>query len=298
MSRDKKFALVTGCGKGGIGEALVQEYTRRGIFAIATVLPNENSDHLTATGITWFPLDVTDEESVISLKETVYSLTNGYLDFLVNNAGLKGIMLTTYLNITGYTMTAIDTDVDAVKRMFEVNVFGPMRIVHHFHSMLIEAAGTIVNIGSIGGVVPYMYGASYNASKAALHHYSNTLRLELSPFDVRVLTVISGEVGTNILKNDVHRKLPEGSYYEPLANEFKNHVQRTPKTTSRFEYASNVVSQSLRSSPAPWFWTGSATGIIRFLDMFAWRTIWDFLFYREFNLAKVKEAHLAKKKNA
>ncbi|KAH0489950.1 hypothetical protein TgHK011_001439 [Trichoderma gracile] len=286
MSRDKKFALVTGCGKGGIGEALVQEYTRRGIFAIATVLPNEKSDHLTATGITWFPLDVTDEESVISLKKKIDSLTNGYLDVLVNNAGIC------------YTMTAIDTDVEAVKRMFEVNVFGPMRMVRHFHGILIEAAGTIVNIGSIGGVVPYMYGASYNASKAALHHYSNTLRLELSPFDVKVITVISGEVGTNILKNDVHRKLPEGSYYEPLADDFKNHVQRTPKTTSRFEYASNVVSQSLRSSPAPWFWTGSATGIIRFLDMFAWRTIWDFLFYREFNLAKVKEAHLAKKKNA
>ncbi|KAL7802208.1 NAD(P)-binding protein [Trichoderma aethiopicum] len=310
MSRDKKFALVTGCGKGGIGEALVQEYTRRGIFAIATVLPNENSDHLTAAGITWFPLDVTDDESVVSLKEKISSLTNGDLDFLVNNANT---MLTECRDVAGYTMTAIDTDVEAVRRMFEVNVFGPMRMVHHFHGMLIEAAGTVVNIGSIGGVVPYMYGASYNASKAALHHYSNTLRLEMSPFKDALLimfktkcqsayrkitVVISGEVGTNILKNDVHRMLPEGSYYTPLADEFKDHVQRTPRTTSRFEYASNVVSQSLRSSPAPWFWTGSATGIIRFLDMFAWRTIWDFLFYREFNLNKVREAHLAKRKNA
>ncbi|KAL6831867.1 NAD(P)-binding protein [Trichoderma camerunense] len=284
MAREKKFALVTGCGKGGIGEALILEYTRRGIYAIATVLPNENSNHLTAAEITWFPLDVTDEQSVINLKREITSITGGYLDILVNNAGIC------------YTMTAIDTDVNAVKRMFEVNVFGPMQMVHHFHDMLIQASGTIVNIGSIGGVVPYMYGASYNASKAALHHYSNTLRLEMSPFNVKVLTVISGEVGTNILKNDVHRKLPEGSYYSPLAAEFEDHVQRTPKTTSRFEYASNVVSQSLRSSPAAWHWTGSATGIIRFLDMFAWRTIWDLFFYREFNLNKVKEAHLANAK--
>lgn len=58
----------------------------------------------------------------------------------------------------GYTMTAIDTDVNAVKRMFEVNVFGPMQMVHHFHDMLIQASGAIVNIGSIGGIVPYMYG--------------------------------------------------------------------------------------------------------------------------------------------
>jgi NADP-dependent 3-hydroxy acid dehydrogenase YdfG len=63
-------------------------------------------------------------------------------------------------------MTAIDTDVNAVKRMFEVNVFGPMQMVHHFHDMLIRAAGTIVNIGSIGGVVPYMYGGMLTSSKS------------------------------------------------------------------------------------------------------------------------------------
>lgn len=74
------------CGKGGIGEALIREYTRRGIHAIATVLPNENSDHLVAAGITWFPLDVTNEQSVVSLKEKIVSLTDGYLDFLINNA--------------------------------------------------------------------------------------------------------------------------------------------------------------------------------------------------------------------
>lgn len=59
-----------------------------------------------------------------------------------------------------YTMTAIDTDVVEVQRMFDVNVFGPMRMVHHFHDMIIRATGTIVNIGSIGGVIPYLYGCT------------------------------------------------------------------------------------------------------------------------------------------
>lgn len=57
-------------------------------------------------------------------------------------------------------MTAIDTDVREVQHMFNVNVFGPMRMVHHFHRMLIESTGTVVNIGSIGGIIPYVYGAS------------------------------------------------------------------------------------------------------------------------------------------
>lgn len=68
-------------------------------------------------------------------------------------------------------MTAVDTDVRAVQHMFDVNVFGPMRMVHHFHDMLIRSNGAIVNIGSVGGIVPYVYGGkksstfSFEASK-------------------------------------------------------------------------------------------------------------------------------------
>lgn len=110
-------------------------------------------------------------------------------------------------------MTAADTQVKEVEKMFAVNVFGPMRMVHFFHPLLVAAKGVIVNIGSIGGVIPYVYGASYNASKAALHHYGNTLRVEMKPFGVRVINVISGEVGTNILKRDAvaERGLPSGT---------------------------------------------------------------------------------------
>ena len=103
MPLKQKFALVTGwlpfqflglqsftdvfrCGQGGIGEALVNEYTRSGVHAIATVLPQENSDHLTEAGISWFPLDVTVEKSVVDLKQKVLALTGGDLDILVNCA--------------------------------------------------------------------------------------------------------------------------------------------------------------------------------------------------------------------
>lgn len=122
------------------------EYARLGVHAIATVLPNESNDHLADTGITFFPLDVTVEESVAELKTSLQKLTGGRLDILVNCAGIA------------YTMTAIDTDVAAVQRMFDINLFGPMRMVCSLHDMIIRAKGTIVNIGSIGGVIPFLYG--------------------------------------------------------------------------------------------------------------------------------------------
>ena len=113
------------------------------------MLPQEPAEHLEKAGITYYRLDVTKEESVVELKKQVQELTQGHLDVLVNCAGIA------------YTMTAIDTDVDAAKRMFDVNLFGPMRMVHHFHDMLIKSEGAIVNIGSIGGVIPYLYGGEY-----------------------------------------------------------------------------------------------------------------------------------------
>ena len=79
-------------------------------------------------------------------------------------------------------MTAVDTDLSSVEKMFAVNVFGPMRMVHHFHRPIVEAKGLIINICSVGGISPYVFGASYNASKAALAHYGNTLRVEMQPF--------------------------------------------------------------------------------------------------------------------
>lgn len=55
-------------------------------------------------------------------------------------------------------MTGIDTDVREVEKMFGVNVLGPMRMVRVFHPLLIQAQGKVVNIGSVGGIVPYIYG--------------------------------------------------------------------------------------------------------------------------------------------
>ncbi|KAF5602433.1 short-chain dehydrogenase reductase family [Fusarium subglutinans] len=237
------------CGRGGIGEALVMEYKRLSFHAIATILPHESRNHLSQAGITCFPLNVTVEESVSELKTKVQELTGGSLHILVNCAGIA------------YTMTAIDTDVISVQHMFDVNVFGPMRMVHHFHDMVIEGSGTIVNIGSIGGTIPFVYGSSYNASKAALQHWSNTLRIEMAPFKYQ----------------------------------FEQHVLRKPKNaTDRLELAENVVKESLKKHPSAWFWFGSFSTLTRFLDTFAWRTIWDSILWRMFDMKKLQRAHAAR----
>jgi len=64
--------------------------------------------------------------------------------------------------------------------------------------------------------MPYVFGSMYNANKAALHTYSDTLRVELAPLGVRVVTVVTRAVKSNITRT--HRTLPDDSYYCPLAD--------------------------------------------------------------------------------
>ncbi|KAH7038347.1 short chain dehydrogenase [Microdochium trichocladiopsis] len=264
----KRFALITGCGKGGIGHALALEFKSQGFNVFATLLSHEPREHLTEAEIHAYASDVTNDEDVTTLKEAIESETK-----------------------SGYTMTAMDTDVREVERMFSVNVFGPMRMVHVFHPLLIRAKGTVVNIGSVGGIVPYVYGSSYNASKAALHHWGNTLRVEMKPFDVKVVNIISGEVGTNILKRDQSslRKLPENSFYRPLEKDFESHINRIPATTPAAEYARSVVAEVIKANPKAWLWTGARAGEVRFWNAFFPVTFWDWLFTREFGLNRLRQ---------
>ncbi|KAJ5150454.1 short chain dehydrogenase [Penicillium coprophilum] len=258
MQKHTPSVLITGCGKGGIGHALAVEFQNQGFLVFTTLLAHEPRDHLTGIGITALSADVTNDDDIRSLRESISDKTGGRLDILVNNANI------------GYTMTGIDTDVKEVEKMFGVNVFGPMRMVHIFHPLLIRAQGKIVNIGSVGGIVPYVYGSSYNATKAALHHWGNTLRVELKPLGVEVVNIISGEISTNILKRDQSRRLPDDSFYRPLAREFENHEE----TTTPHEYAMSVVAEVTKRNPRIWFWTGATSSLVWFGDTFLPRWIW------------------------
>lgn len=84
--------------------------------------------------------------------------------------------------IPDYVMPALDIDIEELKTIFDVNLFGVVRMTQAFSTPLINRKGLIVNVGSLAAYAPYVFGASYNATKAALLAYGNTLRIELSPW--------------------------------------------------------------------------------------------------------------------
>ncbi|KZV80440.1 short chain dehydrogenase/reductase-like protein [Exidia glandulosa HHB12029] len=271
----QKTVLITGCSPGGIGHALALEFHAKGCRVFATGRNVDKLADLQAKGIETFALDVTSDTSVKAAVAKVGELTGGTLDILFNNAG------------QAYYAAATDVDIDEVRGVFETNLFGVMRMVRHFAPLLVAAKGKIVNVGSVSGIIPYAFGSPYNATKAALHSYGDTLRVEMAPFGVDVITVVTGGVTSNVSENAVSRgkEVPEGSLYEPIADV----ISRKRMNRSRAGamptavYARKVVATVLRRSPT-WYWLGELALSTWFIATFLPRKTFDFFISRAVGL--------------
>jgi 1-acylglycerone phosphate reductase len=136
-----------------------------------------------------------------------------------------------------------------------------------FAPLLIAAKGTIVQIGSIAAVMPYVFGSAYNASKAALHQYSNTLRVELAPFDVKVITIVTGGVQSNIARTE--RSLLPNSFYLPITQEYTRRLKHSQEVGMPTEqYAKSVISQILGRRPPKFVWEGFGAKLVWFASTF------------------------------
>ena len=255
MSAPPKTVLVTGCNPGGIGNSLAREFHRHGLRVFATARQTSSISDLAELGIETLSLEVTSDESVEALKQEVVSRTGGKLDYLVNNAGCN------------YTVPALDIEFDQVHKVFDVNVFGVMRMCKAFAPLIIEAKGTIAQIGSLAGKMPYVFGSVYNATKAALHSYSDTLRVELSPFGAKVMIVVTGGVKSRIDRTEW--QLAQNSIYVPIEAEYqrrKHHSQEVGMPNE--QYARTVVSQLLKSTPKRQIWAGAKSTLVWFVTTF------------------------------
>lgn len=113
----------------------------------------------------------------------------------------------------------------------------------------------------------YVFGSVYNASKAALHAYSNTLRVEMSPFGVKVVTIVTGGVKSRIAR--VERQLPADSIYVTVNDEYQRRTKHSQEVGMPNEkYAKSVVSQLLKKNPRKFVWEGAFSHIVWFMSTF------------------------------
>ncbi|KAJ9619681.1 NADPH-dependent 1-acyl dihydroxyacetone phosphate reductase [Taxawa tesnikishii (nom. ined.)] len=270
-----KTVVVTGTNPGGIGNSLAREFHARGLRVFATARNTSAITDLADLGISTHSLEVTSSDSIIALRDEILALTDGKLDYLVNNAGRN------------YTVPASEMDLSEVRAMFDVNVFGVMEVTQAFIPALIQAKGTIVQIGSLAAVMPYVFGSSYNASKAALHAYSDTLRLELKEFGVRVVTVVTGGVKSRIARTT--RALKDDSIYLPIEEGYMRRQQHSQEVGMPNErYAKSVVGQVLGRPGKKEIWEGNMSWLVWFANAFLPRGFFDWYFSRAFQLWRLR----------
>ena len=179
-----RTVLITGCSS-GIGAATASRLSRAGWEVWATARRPETLADLAEAGCRTAALDVTDEASMTAAVEQVLA-SSGRIDALVNNAG--------------YSQSgAIESlDLDDVRRQFETNVFGLLRLTQLvLPAMREQRSGRIVNIGSMGGRVTFPGGGAYHASKYAVEAISDALRFEVAGFGIKVVLVEPGLITTS-----------------------------------------------------------------------------------------------------
>jgi len=182
--RTARTVLITGCSS-GIGEATAARLAGAGWTVYATARKPETLAGLEAAGCHALALDVTSEESMTSAVDAVLT-ESGRIDALVNNAG--------------YSQSgAVETlDLDDVRRQFETNVFGLVRLCQLvLPTMRARGNGRIVNISSMGGRLVFPGGGAYHATKYAVEALSDALRFEVAGFGVKVVIVEPGLITTN-----------------------------------------------------------------------------------------------------
>jgi len=188
-----RAGVVTGASR-GIGEAIARQMLSAG--AAGLVLTGRRTDTLQplVDGLVEefgpravaLPGNVRDADHAAEAVELAVR-TFGSCGLLVNNAGT---------NPSAGPLTAVD--MAAVDATWEVNQRAPLVWARAaWHGWMAEHGGAIVSVGSVGGLVPSPLIGAYNVSKAALHHLTRQLALELAP-RVRVNAIAAAVVRTRL----------------------------------------------------------------------------------------------------
>ncbi len=232
-----KIVLITGCST-GIGHDLARRLTLANYTVVATARhPEQLSDLHVALQL---PLDVTDPTSVASAMEEVVRRF-GRIDILVNNAGYA---------VRG---AVEDISVEQVQQMFDVNVYGVMRMIRTVVPyMRQQKQGRVITIGSLAGKLVLPVNGTYSATKFALEALSDAMRVELAPFGIRVVLIEPGNIRTNFMAtaqaNSQETLSDPDSPYHALYHQYLQVMRTMRKSESGPEIVSRVVQHAIEAN--------------------------------------------------
>jgi short-subunit dehydrogenase len=196
MTASKLRVFITGASS-GIGQALAEEYVKRGAVL---GLVARRGDSLAAfaarfprSSISIYPVDVCDADALAEAARH-FIAQHGGADVVIANAGISQGALTGH------------GDLDAFRRVMDVNYFGTVATFEPFiASMKAARRGTLVGLASVAGVRGLPGSGAYSASKSAAAKYLESLRVEMRPQGISVVTIAPGYVRTEMTAHNPYR---------------------------------------------------------------------------------------------
>src|SRR5229473_2665837 len=182
----KRSAAVTGAGS-GLGRDIALGLAAKDYRVFGTAMsPEEIADLRQASGgaVTLSRCDITDEAAVKGWAGEVRAGTQGGLNLLISNAG---ILTPGPLEVLPLT---------AIRREFEVNVFGALAVINAFLPALRKQSGRIVQVSTWTASLPLPFNGPSGASKAAMETFAAVYRAELKRFGVDVVVAAAGNMKT------------------------------------------------------------------------------------------------------
>jgi uncharacterized oxidoreductase len=197
MKLEHRTVLITG-GTSGIGLELARHLLERGNTVVITGRDRDKLDSAKRAlpGIHIFKSDVSDAGAIASLHDALLAQFPG-LDTLINNAG---IMRNLNLNRT--------RDLQDVTREIDINLSGPVRMIQQFLPHLKgRKDALIVNVSSGLAFIPMAISPVYCATKAAMHSFTQSLRVQLEGTGVTVIELAPPGVETPLFRGEFSKEL-------------------------------------------------------------------------------------------
>src|SRR3954465_6207076 len=194
MPTSERHAIIVTGTSSGIGHACALRLAQEGFTVFAGVRTLNDADTLCAAApdrIVPLRLDVTVRESIVSAARAVTDILRERGELLVGLVNNAGIGLSGPLEFIR---------LEDAKRILEVNVLGQIAVTQAFLPLLRQSRGRIVNICSVGDRIAMPFGGLLNATKSAFAMISESLRMELRPWGLRVVIIDPGAIFTPALE--------------------------------------------------------------------------------------------------
>lgn len=238
--------LVTGVSS-GIGLAIAERLLKAGYCVIGSVRRLTDAESLSgAWPDTFVPvvMDVADARSVAHAALEVKTFLRGQsLKALVNNAGVS------------FNGPLMYQPLDEVRQVFEVNVFGLLKVTQTFLPLLgvgepaqAGPIGRVVNIGSVSGAITVPFLGAYSASKHAVEALSQAFRRELAPWGVEVVSIEPGFIQSSMhqkASDRLHTNAYAGTPYASLWARFGLFMQANEATAKSPDLVTQAVLRAI-----------------------------------------------------